>query len=82
VRQNVAMDTFDDCAKASARDFGQTAKAGTLVPSVAHGMALAPGQQAVMRKLVSDFWNNPQMSVNDTQKQLLALAAGPQKSPQ
>jgi glucose/mannose transport system substrate-binding protein len=42
-------------------------------------MALAPGQQAQMRKLVSDFWNNPQMSVNDAQKQLLALAAGPQK---
>ncbi len=79
VRQNVAMDKFDECAKVSAQDFGKTAKAGTLVPSVAHGMALAPGQQALMRKLVSDFWNNPQMSVNDTQKQLLALAAGPQK---
>ncbi|OPF62430.1 ABC transporter substrate-binding protein [Hydrogenophaga sp. H7] len=82
VRQNVAMDKFDECAKVSAQDFGKTAKAGTLVPSVAHGMALAPGQQAQMRRLVSDFWNNPQMSVNDAQKQLLALAAGPQKSPQ
>lgn len=82
VRQNVAMDAFDECAKVSAGDFARTAKAGTLVPSVAHGMALAPVQQAAMRKLVSDFWNNPQLSVNDAQKQLLALQAGAQKSPQ
>ena len=82
VRQNVLMDKFDECAKLSAGDFTKTAKAGTLVPSVAHGMALALGQQAAMRKLVSDFWNNPQISVNDAQKQLLALQAGVQKSPQ
>ena len=75
------LDRFDDCAKVSARDFAATSRSGALVPSVAHGMALTPVQQASMRKLVSDFWNNDKLTVSEVQSQLTALSAPSQKSP-
>jgi glucose/mannose transport system substrate-binding protein len=65
-RLNMSMDKFDECAKASSRDFVLTSKAGTLVPSVAHGMAVSPAVQAALRSAVSDFWNNDKTTVNDT----------------
>jgi glucose/mannose transport system substrate-binding protein len=80
VRLNMPLDRFDDCAKVSARDFAATSRSGALVPSVAHGMALTPAQQASMRKLVSDFWNNDKLTVSEVQSQLTALSAPSQKS--
>jgi glucose/mannose transport system substrate-binding protein len=80
VRLNMSLDRFDDCAKVSARDFAATSRSGALVPSVAHGMVLTPAQQASMRKLVSDFWNNDKLTVSEVQSQLTALSAPSQKS--
>jgi glucose/mannose transport system substrate-binding protein len=73
VRLNMPMDKFDECAKLSSADFVATAKAGTLVPSVAHGMALSTTQQAVMRAAVTEFWDNDKVSVSDVIGKLLAL---------
>jgi glucose/mannose transport system substrate-binding protein len=65
VRSGVPMDKFDDCGKRSAQDFAATAKSQTLLPSVAHGMAIASSAQGAMRAAVSEFWNNEKMSVGD-----------------
>lgn len=73
VRLNVPLDKFDDCAKTSSKDFLATAKSGSLLPSVAHGMALSTVKQEAMRKVVSAFWNNDQISSADAIKQLQGL---------
>jgi glucose/mannose transport system substrate-binding protein len=70
VRQGVRMDKFDDCAKTSARDFESTAKAGTLVPSVSQGMALDSQTEAAMKDVVSQFWSDNRVSVDQAMKEL------------
>lgn len=77
-RLHMDMDKFDACAKASSKDFVAASKAGTLVPSVAHGMAVSTAAQAALRAVVSEFWNNDKISVDDAMAKL-ALAAGPPK---
>jgi glucose/mannose transport system substrate-binding protein len=57
-RQNMKMDKFDACGKASARDFTGAAKAGRLVPSIAHGMAVPPALEGAIKDIVSQYWND------------------------
>lgn len=73
-RLNMNLEKFDECAKLSGQDFSAMAKTGALVPSVAHGMAVAPAVQSALRAAVSDFWNNDKATVNETLARL-ALAA-------
>ena len=68
------MDKFDDCAKASAKDFVDTAKSGGLVPSAAHGMAIAPATEGAIKDVVSQFWNDDKVSVADAMKKIAAAA--------
>ena len=75
VRLNMSMAKFDDCAKLSSKDFVDTAKAGGLVPSVAHGMAISPATEGAIKDLVSQFWNDDKISIDDGQKRLVAAAA-------
>ena len=63
VRLNMKMDKFDDCAKLSSKDFVDTAKSGGLVPSVAHGMAIAPAAEGAIKDAVSQFWNDDKITV-------------------
>lgn len=65
VRMNVALDNFDECARASRRDFDATSSSESLVPSVAVDMALPTATQAALRAVVSDFWNNDAMPVSE-----------------
>ncbi len=75
VRLNMSMAKFDDCAKLSSKDFVSTAKTGGLVPSVAHGMAISPATEGAIKDLVSQFWNDDKISVDEGQKRLVAAAA-------
>jgi glucose/mannose transport system substrate-binding protein len=75
VRLNMSMTKFDDCAKLSSKDFVDTAKTGGLVPSVAHGMAISPATEGAIKDLVSQFWNDDKISVDEGQKRLVAAAA-------
>lgn len=77
VRLGVPMERFDDCGKRSALDFEATAKAQTLLPSVAHGMALAPAAQASMRTAVSEFWNNDKMGATELITKLQSIPRNP-----
>ncbi len=74
VRLNMNLDKFDDCAKASSKDFVDTAKSGGLQPSVAHGMAIKPATEGAIKDVVSQFWNDDKITVADAQKRLLAAA--------
>jgi glucose/mannose transport system substrate-binding protein len=75
VRLNMNMAKFDDCAKLSAKDFVDTSKSGGLVPSVAHGMAVAPAAEGAIKDAVSQFWNDDKMSVADGMKSIAKAAA-------
>ncbi|MEN9890106.1 MAG: hypothetical protein RLY78_401 [Pseudomonadota bacterium] len=74
VRLGMNLDKFDDCAKLSAKDFVDTAKANSLVPSVAHGMAVPPAAEGAIKDVVSQFWNTDAMSAKDAQVKLAAAA--------
>ncbi|MDP3708278.1 MAG: ABC transporter substrate-binding protein [Polaromonas sp.] len=75
VRLNMKMDKFDGCAKTSAKDFVDTAKTGSLVPSIAHGMAVSPAAEGAIKDAVSQFWNNDKISVADAIKAITSAAA-------
>ncbi|MBT9549850.1 MAG: carbohydrate ABC transporter substrate-binding protein [Hydrogenophaga sp.] len=75
VRLNMKMDKFDDCAKLSSKDFVDTAKSGGLVPSIAHGMAIAPAAEGAIKDAVSQFWNDDKISVADGVKNIAKAAA-------
>jgi len=74
VRTGMKMDKFDDCAKQSATDFAADAKSGTLVPSIAHGMAVPAAAEGAMKDVVSQFWNSDKMTAKDAQARLAAAA--------
>ena len=74
VRLNMKMDKFDDCAKLSSKDFVDDAKSGTLVPSIAHGMAVSSAAEGAIKDVVSQFWNADKMSAKDAMAKLAAAA--------
>ena len=78
-RLKMPMDKFDECARVSSKDFVSTSSAGKLLPSVAHGMAIASADQAQMRAAVSTFWNNDKTSVDETITALLQLSGSKRK---
>jgi glucose/mannose transport system substrate-binding protein len=75
-RLNMKMDKFDACAKTSARDFAATAKAGRLVPSIAHGMAVSPALEGAIKDIVSQYWNDDRFT---TAAAMRALTEATQK---
>jgi glucose/mannose transport system substrate-binding protein len=78
VRKDVNLDKFDDCAKASRRDFDALSPGAAAMPSVAVDMALAPPVQAALREVISEFWNSDTMPVFEAVNRLV-LAASPRK---
>jgi glucose/mannose transport system substrate-binding protein len=74
VRLNMKMDKFDDCAKTSSKDFVDTAKSGSLVPSIAHGMAVPSATEGAIKDVVSQFWNDDKMDAKTAMGKLAAAA--------
>ncbi|NVO05983.1 MAG: carbohydrate ABC transporter substrate-binding protein [Rhodoferax sp.] len=74
VRLNMDMAKFDDCAKLSAKDFVATSKAGSLEPSIAHGMAVPPAAAGAIQDAVSQFWNDDKIAVADGVKNIAKAA--------
>jgi glucose/mannose transport system substrate-binding protein len=74
VRLNMDLKKFDDCAKLSSNDFVSTAKSGSLVPSVAHGMAIPSAAAGAIQDAVSQFWNDDKMSTKDAQAKIATAA--------
>jgi glucose/mannose transport system substrate-binding protein len=57
-RLDVSMDKFDDCAKKSNADFVASSKAGSLLPSIAHGMAVPAATAGAIQDVVTQFFNS------------------------
>jgi len=74
VRLNMDLSKFDDCAKMSAKDFVDTAKTGSLVPSVAHGMAIPSAAAGAIQDAVSQFWNDDRITVAAAQDRIARAA--------
>ncbi len=74
VRAGLKLDKFDDCAKASANDFAAAAKGGTLIPSLAHGMAVPAAAEGAIKDVISNFWNSDKMTAADAMKRLASAA--------
>jgi glucose/mannose transport system substrate-binding protein len=73
-RMDLPLDEFDDCAKAARSDFQASEAAQLLVPSVAIGMAPGTAIQTQLQSIVSSFWSNDGLSVNDTISRLLQVS--------
>jgi glucose/mannose transport system substrate-binding protein len=74
VRLDMKLDKFDECAKLSAADFGASAKSGSLVPSIAHGMAVPSAVEGAIKDVVSQFWNDDKMTAAAAMDKLAAAA--------
>ena len=74
VRLGAKMDKFDDCARLSATDFAAAAKAGSLVPSIAHGMAVPTAAEGAIKDAISQFWNSDRMSAADAMRRIATAA--------
>lgn len=62
VRTGVSRDKFDSCAIKSMEDLASTNKSGALVPSFAHGMALASATQGAVVDVIAKFMNSDMSS--------------------
>jgi glucose/mannose transport system substrate-binding protein len=74
VRLGADMSKFDDCAKLSSKDFVETAKSNTLVPSIAHGMAVSSAAEGAIKDAVSNFWNSDKQTVDDAMTKIASAA--------
>jgi glucose/mannose transport system substrate-binding protein len=74
VRLNMNLAKFDECAKLSAADFSASAKSGSLVPSIAHGMSVPSAVEGAMKDVVSQFWNDDKMTAAAAMDKLAAAA--------
>ena len=73
VRAGVSRAKFDSCATRSMDDFASSGKAGSLEPSLAHGMAVDSAKAGAIQDVIAKFMNStmtPQAAV-----QALAKAA-------
>lgn len=61
-RTDVALDKFDDCAKKSHEDLIAAVKNDTLVPSMAHEMAVSRSVRGEFLDLVTNFFNSDMSS--------------------
>jgi len=69
-RTDVALDEFDSCAHASAKDMADSNAGGSLLPSYAHGMALRGAQSGAITDVVTSHFNSD-MSSDDAVQMLL-----------
>lgn len=67
----VSMADFDNCARQSHSDFRSSSADGTLLPSIAHSMAVATAQEVAIRDIISAFWNDDRMSADTAIAQML-----------
>jgi glucose/mannose transport system substrate-binding protein len=73
VRPDIPRTKFDSCATKSMDDMAASSKAGTLEPSMAHGMAVNSAVQGAILDVVSKFMNSNMTS--QAAAQALAKAA-------
>ncbi|QCP09595.1 carbohydrate ABC transporter substrate-binding protein [Pseudoduganella umbonata] len=73
-RLDVPLDRFDACARRARQDFQHSAKRGTLLPSLAHGMAQPSHTVAPMWDVVQQFWHQDRMTAREAMARLAGAA--------
>jgi glucose/mannose transport system substrate-binding protein len=73
VRQSVPLESFDDCAKLSLIDFKKSVSNNSLVPSVAFAQGTPPNIQSQIQSVISSFWENDAMSIDEATTKLAAI---------
>ncbi len=74
VRTGIAIAAFDDIALRSMDEFSAAAANGTLLPSMAHGMAVIPAVQGAIYDVVTKFYNSD-MSAEKAAAELVTATA-------
>ncbi|WP_083235310.1 extracellular solute-binding protein [Acidovorax sp. RAC01] len=74
ITPGVDMSRFDACAKESSAFFLAARMASTLVPSVAHRMALPPARHKALEALVDKLWNDPAYGAAQAQRDWVAAS--------
>ncbi|RFA24745.1 sugar ABC transporter substrate-binding protein [Alkalilimnicola ehrlichii] len=69
-RMDLDMSRFDSCAVKSMADFKASADAGTLVPSMAHGMAVSSDAQGAIFDVVTNYFNSRRMTAEEAAERL------------
>ncbi len=69
-RSDVSLDTFDDCAKRSRKDFDAAAQSGALLPSMAHGIATRSDVQGAFFDVLTQFFNDDAISAEQAADKL------------
>ena len=72
-RIDIDTSSWDVCAAASTRDMASTSKAGTLVPSYAHGMAARGDVAGAITDVVTAFFNSNQSAEEGAKKIAAAI---------
>ncbi|MBD8595930.1 MULTISPECIES: ABC transporter substrate-binding protein [unclassified Pseudomonas] len=70
VIKGLDMSQFDSCAQASARDFAEAEKAGTLEPSMAFNMSTSQAVQGAVFDVVSNFLSDKSAEPSKAGRQL------------
>lgn len=70
VRRQIAMDDFDDCARASDYVFRQASAEGRLAPSVAHSMATSPQAETAFHEIIHRFFMDERVTPETARSQL------------
>jgi glucose/mannose transport system substrate-binding protein len=79
VRTNANLEKFDDCAKASSNDFKSLSRANGAIPSAAVDMALPTAVKTQVQTVISDFWNNDNMTAEDAMTKISLAMSSKQK---
>ncbi len=74
VRNDVALDNFDECAVLSSNDMAASNEGGSLLPSYAHGMALRGAQAGAITDTVTAHFNSDMSSADAVQMLADAIA--------
>jgi glucose/mannose transport system substrate-binding protein len=75
VRSGISPDPFDAPAKQTMKEFSATSASGSLLPSVAHEMAVDPAIRGAMFDVVTNFYNSD-MSSEDAAAKLAEAVKG------
>lgn len=70
VRSDVDTSDFDLCAQDSAKLFVKAAENHSLLPSMAHSMAVSAGAQGAIFDVVTNFFNDDSISAEEAAKRL------------
>lgn len=73
-RPDLDMSEFDRCSQRSMEDFKASTQEDTLVPSLAHRMALRSGMQGAVMDIITNYFNDSDMTAEQAAERLVNAA--------